>query len=142
MKKHVAELFILMLAGLTGLVNAQTRPTVSAEVPFNYIANGKTMPAGDCKVRVEGDGGAILKITSEDQQIFALAIANDSAKAAEESKLVFHKYGTRYFLASVSRQGQNRSYSLPAGSLEKELRASNIQEKDVILVASLKMFGK
>ena len=30
MKKHAAALLILMLAGLTGLVNAQTRPTVSA----------------------------------------------------------------------------------------------------------------
>ena len=142
MKKHAAALLILMLAGLTGLVNAQTRPTVSAEVPFNYIANGKTMPAGECKVRVDGDGVPVLRISSEDQQIFSLAIANDSAKAAEESKLVFHKYGTRYFLASVSRRGQNRSYSLPAGRLEKELRASNVEEKDVILVASLKMFGK
>ena len=142
MKKHSAALLILMLAGLTGLVNAQTRPTVVAEVPFNYIANGKTMPAGECIVRIDSDAGSVLRIESEGQQIFALAMPNDSTKSAEETTLVFHKYGTRYFLASVSRRGQNRSYTLPAGSLEKELRASNIEERDMMLVASLTMFGK
>jgi len=142
MKNHAAALLILMLAGLTGLVNAQTQTTVSAQVPFNYIANGKTMPAGECKVSVDNDGQAILRIASGNKQIFALPITNDSAKASEESKLVFHKYGDRYFLASVSRLGQNRSYTLPAGSLEKELRASNVEEKDVMLVASLAMLGK
>jgi len=142
MKKHTAALLILMLAGLTGLVNAQSRPMVSAEVPFNYIANGKTMPAGECRVRIDNDGATILLIASEGRQIFARAMANDSSKAAEETTLVFHKYGTRYFLAGVKSRGQNRSYTLPVGSLEKELRASNVEEKDVMLVASLTTFGK
>src|SRR5271169_577568 len=140
MKKHAAALLILMLAGLAGLVNAQSRPLVAAEVPFNYIANGRTMPAGECTVRVDNDGASILWIASEDRQILAMAAANDSTKAAEETTLVFHKYGTQYFLAGVTRQGQYRSYTLPAGRLEKELRASNVEEKDVMLVASLTMF--
>jgi hypothetical protein len=142
MKKHAAALLILMLAGLTGLVNAQTRRTVIAQVPFNYIANGKTMPAGESRVKVDYNGQALMWIASGDQTILALPMINESSKAAEESSLVFHKYGNRYFLASVRSQGQNRSYQLPAGSLEKELRASNVEEKDVTLVASLKMFGK
>ena len=66
------------------------------------------------------------------------ADASESSKPAEETKLVFHKYGDRYFLAGVQRRGQNLNYELPAGSLEKELRASNVEEKDVTLVASLK----
>lgn len=142
MKKHAAALLILMLAGLTGLVNAQTRPTVIAQVPFNYIANGKTMPAGECRVKVDYNGQPVMWIASGDQTIVALPMINESAKAAEETNLVFHKYGNRYFLASVSSRGQNRSYQLSAGSLEKELRASNVDEKDVTLVASLEMFGK
>ncbi|MGA7685696.1 MAG: hypothetical protein WCC32_10750 [Terriglobales bacterium] len=142
MKKHTATMLILMLAALTGLVNAQTGTMVITQVPFNYIANGKTMPAGEVRVRVENNGHLYLSIASGDQRIFALPQTSESATAAEASSLVFHKYGNRYFLASVSRQGQNVSYELPAGSLEKELRASNVDEKNVMLVASLKMFGK
>jgi hypothetical protein len=142
MTKHTATMLILMLAALTGLVNAQTGTMVIAQVPVNYVANGKTMPAGEVRVKIENNGQLYLSITSGNQRIFALLQTTESAKAAEASNLVFHKYGNRYFLASVSQQGQNVSYQLPAVNLEKELRASNVDEKDVRLVASLKMFGK
>jgi len=46
MTKHAVTVFILMLAGLTGLVHAQVRPRIVAQVPFEFMANGKTMPAG------------------------------------------------------------------------------------------------
>ena len=59
MKKHSATVLILTLAGLTGLVNAQTGTTIIAHVPFNYIVNGKAMPAGESRVKVENNGSAI-----------------------------------------------------------------------------------
>ena len=142
MKKHAAAVLILSLAGLTGLANAQSGSTIIAEVPFNYVANGKAMPAGETRVKIENNGQAYLWIAAEKRSAFAMPLTNESSNPAEETKLVFHRYGDRYFLAGVQRQGQNRSYELPAGSLEKELRASNVEEKDVTLVASLKMFGK
>ena len=141
MKNHKVATLILSLAGLTGLANAQSG-SIIAEVPFNYIVSGKAMPAGECRVRVEGDGMSYLWLTAENRSAFAMPIQNDSSQPAEASSLVFHKYGDRYFLAGVKREGQTRGYELPAGSLEKELRASNAEEKDVTLVASLKMFRK
>jgi hypothetical protein len=142
MKNHAATLLILTMAGLTGLASAQSGTTIIAQVPFNYIVNGKAMPAGESRVRVENNGQAYLWITSEQRSAFAMPNIDESAKPAEKTSLVFHKYGDRYFLAGLKREGQNRSYELPAGSLEKELRASNIDERDVTLVASLKMFAK
>ncbi|MGA9353173.1 MAG: hypothetical protein WBV46_05740 [Terriglobales bacterium] len=142
MKKHTATIIILMLAVLTGLVNAQTGTMVITQVPFNYVANGRTMPAGEVRAKVENNGQLYLSIVSGDQRIFALLQTNESAKPAEASSLVFHKYGNRYFLASVTTRGQKVSYELPVVSLEKELRASSVDEKDVTLVASLKMLGK
>jgi hypothetical protein len=141
MKMHAATLLFLTMAGLTGLANAQTG-TIIAEVPFNYIVNGKAMPAGKSRVKIENNGQAYLWITSEQRSAFAMPNEGESAKPAKETSLVFHKYGDRYFLAGVKREGQNRSYELPAGSLEKELRATSVDEKDVTLVASLKMSGK
>lgn len=142
MKKHAATLLILTMAGLTGLASAQTGTTIVAEVPFNYIVNGKAMPAGESRVKLENNGQTYMWITSEQRSAFAMPILDETAKPAEETSLVFHKYGERYFLAGVKREGQNRVYELPAGSLEKELRASNSSEKDVTLVASLKMSGE
>jgi hypothetical protein len=142
MKNHTATMLILALAGLTGLASAQTGTTIIADVPFNYIVSGKAMPAGESRVKLENNGQAYLWVASEGRSAFAMPFMNESSKAAEETSLVFHKYGNRYFLAGVKRQGQTLSYELPAGSLEKELRASKADEKDVTLVASLKMLGK
>ena len=142
MKKHAAAVFILSLAGLTGLANAQSGSTIVAEVPFNYIANGKVMAAGETRVKIENNGQAYLWIAAENRSAFAMPVPDDSTKPAAETKLTFHRYGDRYFLAGVQREGQTRNYELPAGSLEKELRASNVEERDVTLVASLKVLGK
>ena len=138
MKNHAAAVFILSLAGLTGLANAQSGSTIIAEVPFNYIANGKAMPAGETRVAIENKGQAYLWIAAEKRSACAMPIWTESVEPATETKLVFHRYGDRYFLAGVQREGQNRNFELPAGRLEKELRASNLAEKDVTLVAALK----
>jgi len=138
MKKHVAAVFILMLAGLTGLVNAQVvHPRVVAQIPFEYVANGKTMPAGEYTIMAQGDGTPILWIRSGNENLMALPHATQSLNASEKTVLVFHRYGDRYFLASISRRGEKLGYEFPTNKLEKELRARNVTKSDVILLASL-----
>ena len=63
-KKQAATLVILMLIGLTGLVNAQMTTNITAQVPFDVVANGKTMSAGEWTVRVVGTGSTALLISS------------------------------------------------------------------------------
>jgi hypothetical protein len=135
MKKHGATLLILMLATLTGLASAQTR-VITAEVPFDYVVNGKTILAGECSIKTEGNGQTILWITSENTRLAVLPNATESTTASDMTKLVFHRYGDRYFLASIEREGESRGYELPASKLEAELRAQNVAEKDVVLLAS------
>ena len=53
-KKHTATLLILMVLGLTGLVHAQMHTMIKAQVPFNFVANGETMPAGECTIAING----------------------------------------------------------------------------------------
>jgi len=138
MKKQAAVLLILMLAGLTGLVNAQvTGPKIIANVPFEFIANGKTMPAGECIITVQGDGITTLRFRSGNENLIAVPHASQSPDASEKTILVFHRYGDRYFLASISVQGNTRGYEFPVHKLESELRVQNATEKDVTLLASL-----
>lgn len=138
MKKHAVTLFILMLVALPGLVFAQTRTVIKAQVPFDFVANGKTMPAGQCTIEVRGDGLTALWISSGNRGVFTVPNATQSATISERSKLVFHRYGERYFLSTISRPGENRGYQLPSGKLERELRAQNVVESDVVLLASTK----
>ena len=138
MKKHTATLLILMLVALAGLASAQTRTVVKANVPFAFVANGKTMPAGECTIEVQGNGQTILLINSGAKHVFATSNASESSKSSDKTSLVFHRYGDRYFLAAINRQGERRGYELPVGSLEVELRAQNVVESDLTLLASAK----
>jgi hypothetical protein len=133
-KKHATTLLILMFVGLTGLVHAQMYTAVKAQVPFNFVVNGKTMPAGKCTIQISFNGPTALSISSGKQHIFAFPIPDDSPKASNKTALVFHRYGDRYVLASIKRAGI--SYELPASKLERELRAGNVAEEVFTLLAS------
>ena len=138
MKKHAAvTLLILALVALPGLVNAQSRHTIKADVPFEYVANGKTMPAGECTIELRGDSQNILWISVGDQHLFAVPNSTESLKPSDQTKLVFNVYGDRYFLSEISREGESRGYELPMSKLEKELRAQNVTKTSVTLVASV-----
>jgi hypothetical protein len=138
MKKQAATLLILMLVGLTGLVNAQTSTMINAQVPFEFVANGKTMPAGECIIAVVvSNGQTLLSISSGKKHIYALPNRLESPNPSNETALVFHQYGDRYFLAGIKREGRI-GYELPPSKLEGELQARNVAYQVFTLLASAK----
>jgi hypothetical protein len=139
-KKHAATstLLILMLVGLTGLLNAQKATRIEAQVPFDFVANSKTVPAGECTIAVVvSSGQTLLLISSGKQHVFAVPNADESPKASQETALVFRQYGDRYFLAGIKVEGRI-GYQLPKSKLEGELRARNVAEEVFTLLASAK----
>jgi len=137
MKKQAAALLILMLAGLTGLVNAQTSRVIKAQVPFDFVAGDRVLTAGETSIKIESDGQTVLWITRGNEHMAALPNASESMPRSEITYLGFREYQGHYFLSSIHRQGESRGYQLPMSTLERELRAQNVTEKDVTLVASL-----
>lgn len=136
-KKHTATLLILMFVGLTGLAHAQTSTTIKAQVPFDFVANGETMPAGECTIQIMVNGQTLLSIDSGKQHVFSLLSGYGSPNGSKETALVFHKYGDRYFLAGIKR-ANGIGYELPSSRIEGELRARNAPEEVFILLASAK----
>ncbi len=139
-KKHAATstLLVLMLVGLTGMLNAQMSTIIKAQVPFDFAANGKTMPAGECIVAVlVSNGRTLLSIRSGKQHAYALPNRGESPNASKDTALVFHQYGDRYFLAGIRHEG-SIAYQLPASRLEGELQARNVAEQVFTLLASAK----
>jgi len=137
MKRQAATLLVLTLLAVPGFLTAQSRPVIKAQVPFDFIVNGKILPAGEWAIDAQGEGQTYLLLSSEGHKMLILPNATESLTAPAESKLVFHRYGDRYFLSTISREGNNRGYELQAGKAEKELRAQKAAE-DVTLVASVK----
>lgn len=137
MKKHVTTLLTLTLVGLTGFLNAQTRTIVKAQVPFAFVANGITMPGGECTIAVDVKGRTLMSISSGGRDAYVLPIPDESPKMRKKTALVFHRYDNRYFLVAIKREG-GTGYQLRVSKLERELQARNIPWQEFTLLASAK----
>ena len=91
---------ILAIAFATAVVSAQAQSakTVISNVPFEFIVADKTLPAG--KYRINRSIGNALKIWTSDAAAIRLTNEIEPSKDGR-ARLVFHRYGDRYFLAEV-----------------------------------------
>ena len=135
------QLFALIGLGLllaTASAYAQTG-VVKANVPFNFIVNKTELPAGQYSIRPLGMTGVAMSINSSDHSVVKaiLPLACESAEVQKTSKLVFHRYGSQYFLAQIWTEGSNRGEELPKSGRESEV-AMDYPVQNVVVVASLR----
>ena len=105
MKKQVVKgitmlTMIVAIAFATAVVSAQAQSakTVISNIPFEFIVADRTLPAGE--YRVNRSIGNALKISTSDAAAFRLTNEIEPSKD-RRARLVFHRYGDRYFLAEV-----------------------------------------
>jgi hypothetical protein len=131
----------LLLAAALGLLmtTAASAQTVklNVTVPFSFIVNRVTLPAGEYSVRSMDDHGTVLAIHNLNSKATNLVISNACMKlnSPSQSKLIFHRYGDRYFLSQIWTQGNNDGRELLPGAREKEV-ARDFSMREVVLVAA------
>jgi hypothetical protein len=138
MKNQMFALIGLGLLLATASAYAQTG-VVKANVPFNFIVNKTELPAGQYRIQPMGIVASAMAIESPDGKVVKAFLPNacSSPQAQKTSKLVFHRYGTQYFLAQIWRAGDDRGQELPASGLEKEV-ARDYSARSVVVVATLR----
>lgn len=137
----------LLMAGMMALtVMASTRIARAQEsmvvnIPFDFVAGTTELPAGEYSVKVTGPVHTLILMDRKDAQTAAFintnaAIANE---APTESKLVFHRYGQRYFLSQIWTAGDTSGRQLSKSPREKEMsQVAKLEDRgQVVLVASL-----
>jgi hypothetical protein len=130
--------FLLFAVALTLLITTASAQTVKvkANIPFSFVVNRATMPAGEYLVESMDHDGGVLAIRDSNSKTTNLVISNscESVKAATHTKLIFHRYGDRYFLSQVWIQGNNRGRELRPSDREKEV-AKDFSVQQVVLMA-------
>lgn len=136
MKKQL-NLLGLGLLLVTALAYAET-VNMKVNIPFNFVVGGATLPSGEYTVQGLGLGGNAISIRKLDQtaKSLTLAIRCESTKVPEQSKLVFHRYGDRYFLAKIWMAGNSSGREIPKSRRETEV-AMDYPAQEVV-VASLR----
>jgi hypothetical protein len=137
----------LVMAGMMALTAmactqvAQAQDPIVVNVPFDFMVGNKTLPAGQYSVKVSGKEQALLLIDREDatQSMFIATNAAVANEPQSESKLVFNRYGDRYFLSQVWTAGYAQGRQLLKTSREKEIaQTAKIETQgQITLVAGL-----
>jgi hypothetical protein len=135
--KRFTAIVLVMLAGLftAGRLQAQNHE-VRANIPFNFIVNGKQLPPGS--YRFSSDSYATVIIQNRNQPIAVLSkvVAADGAPL-DVSRLVFHRYGDQYFLSEIRCALVGMNVEIPRSKLEKQARTQQASlEPDRVLVAA------
>jgi len=142
MKKRAfvtATLFVLSIIAAAQVAQADEPMTVN--IPFAFVAGNATLPAGEYRVQKLDRNPAVVLIRCSGASAAAMVMSN-AAQAKEtqtQSKLVFNRYGNRYFLSQVWAAGSIRGRQLLKSSREKEIsQLARIETKsEVTLVARL-----
>lgn len=139
MKRQGLTILVLALALLPTMAFAQLNSTsIKADVPFAFTVGDQTIPAGTCLVRGAGANSDALWIGNQADNIatYAIPLRSESLNPSERTVMVFHKYGDRYFLASIEVNGTSSGYKMRQTKVEKELRAQiNSKPEEIRLAA-------
>ncbi|HAF12487.1 MAG TPA: hypothetical protein DCK99_02060 [Blastocatellia bacterium] len=119
---------IIALALATAAVsNAQSTNKITADIPFDFVVADRAMPAGEYSVRANSSQGDLLMVQSQDSRSSAIRWSNSLGpnKDKTHARLVFHRYGERYFLAEVwygaDSTGRQLLKSRQERAIEREL---------------------
>ena len=131
----------MLVAALAAPLSAQTI-TMTADIPFAFTVANKHLPAGEYLIR-NASNPYILTIQNEDQNAAAVAVVNHEkiVKAnhpASATKMVFNRYGNRYFLSEVVDGYVARGFVVPMMKSERELARTASAEPFEVLATLAK----
>jgi hypothetical protein len=141
MKKLIYIMKTLSICAILGVssLSAQVNHTIVVNVPFDFAVMDKHLSAGtytltsetlQSPIIIRGEQGATAMIT--------LAFSAQASKVQENAKLVFHRYGDRYFLSKIWYAGTDQGRELRVSKVEQEVarNMSKPQETALLVAAS------
>ena len=120
----VTGCFLVLL--IAGSAYAQFPGTsVRAAIPFEFVVQGTTLPAGTYEITRVTDEPVGLLIRNVDHRRYQAMFPTeplDARRVPNKSWLVFHRYGDTSFLSEVVTAGELRGEELYPSHQERTLR--------------------
>ena len=126
----------LGLLALLATNSAFAQQGMTFDIPFEFRVGTTVMPAGEYKVTQSPNSG-LTDIACETCKADARVMTHAGGRnsTVNQSRLIFSRYGDRYFLSSVWQSGTDAGRLLPVSGAERELarRASPPPTSQVVL---------
>ena len=144
MKRHLnISLAIIMLVGvLAAAAQAQTSSAqkMVANIPFTFNVGQTELPAGKYTITVVNPSSdrKVLQIRNADGHSSAMIqTTSELRNAADNAKLVFHRYGDRYFFAQAQMAGDMTSLAAVKTKAERTEREAIAKAGNKSVVVTL-----
>jgi hypothetical protein len=136
----VAAAVVVVLITLPSFAQSR-RAGFKVRVPFQFFVAETLLSPGEYIIqRIGGHGDAFVFRTADLHPVqMQLVSARDTAGKILASKLVFHRYGSEYYLAEVWSAGEDRAAQCAEG--KREIKLAERRSPGLVSVA-LPMTGK
>ena len=132
---------LLLLSLMVAAQVVQAQEALVVNIPFEFVAGQATLPAGEYRVEKLEKGSAVVLIhrAQPGASFMVMTLPAQANAPHSDSKLVFNRYGNRYFLSQYWTAGSSRGRLLPKSAREMEMsRIAKLETQgQVTLAASL-----
>jgi hypothetical protein len=120
MRKQILNVVVTLsvIATLSIAIFAGVSIKLTANVPFDFMVNGKTLPSGHYTVEQGNTQNTLVIRNWETKQAIGAITQNCEVGAGSKPQLIFRRYGNQYFL--VQAIDGARGSELPKSKAERE----------------------
>lgn len=125
-KKFALCVLAILVVEMAGSLSGELRlpGVIKTKVPFAFQVGNTDLPGGEYTLRNWGGDGQLVLLQGPQARAKLFAAEEGSAAAAPQgARLVFHRYGDRYFLSELWFQGESTGRKLPIPTRERQLLA-------------------
>jgi hypothetical protein len=106
MKSKAITIVAMMLGLAVGIARAQSAEPVTFRAPFDFVVGDQLLPAGEYTVRPVSVSGTLSFHSADGKfNVFVRSLPLYRRDSAEKYKLVFHRYGHRYWASEIWTPG-------------------------------------
>jgi hypothetical protein len=120
MRKQILSVVVTLsvIATLSFAVFAGVTRSLKANVPFDFMVNGKTLPAGQYIIEQGTVTNALVIRNWNAKKSIGVIVQRREVGPDSKPQLIFRRYGNQYFLAQVI--GEASGNELPKSKAEYE----------------------
>lgn len=137
----IAVMMFMAVVTITAEAQGSGPRQMRARIPFAFNVGRTSLPAGEYTVTVLNPNSdrKVLRIRSANGKLSALIQTSElDANAPEQTKLVFNRYGNRYFFAQAQIAGESTTLAAVKSSAERneERAVASIGRKATVAVVA------
>jgi hypothetical protein len=123
MRKQILGLatLVVFITLAVGSVQAQTGYRIQTNIPFDFTAGKTSLSAGNYSVQLISENALLVRSLDGKQSVLLLAQQAEPAGIRKPARMIFNRYGDRYFLSQAWVSGGDVGRELHPFAAERRL---------------------